>query len=158
MTSYMLWQLLKWNWCESLDLVRLLWKCIHIYGGRRDLIPSLLSPYGRGQQDVAVVLEVVNGAASQHDVRQDVAPEAVEHGAEPRGHGAAAGHLHRACDAQQGGGARGKKSSSRRTMLMVSVISAKHLNRHSSKATTLRGELVLILRNVLWFQHVFRKW
>lgn len=53
---------------------------------------------------MAVVLEVVNGAASQHDVCQDVAPKAVEHGAEPRGHGAAAGDLHRACGAQWGEG------------------------------------------------------
>lgn len=73
-----------------------------MYGGRHDLSPSLLSPYSRGQQDVAVVLEIVNGAGSQHDVGQDVAPKAVEHGAEPRGHGAAAGDLHRACDAQRG--------------------------------------------------------
>lgn len=51
---------------------------------------------------MAVVLEIVNGAASQHDVCQDVAPKAVEHGAEPRGHGAAARDLHRACEAQQG--------------------------------------------------------
>lgn len=94
-------------------------KCIQIYGGRHDLIPSLLSPYSRGQQDVAVVLEIVNGAASQHDICQDVAPKAVEHGAEPRGHGAATGDLHRACDAQWG---RSQGKSSSQHTLMVSVI------------------------------------
>lgn len=51
---------------------------------------------------MAVVLEIVDGAASQHDVCQDVAPKAVEHGAQPRGHGAAARDLHRACEAQWG--------------------------------------------------------
>lgn len=56
---------------------------------------------------MAVVLEIVEGAASQHDVCQDVAPKAVEHGAEPRGHGAAARDLHRACKRHSGGGARG---------------------------------------------------
>lgn len=43
----------------------------------------LFSPDGCRQQDVAVVLEIVDGAASQHDVCQDVATEAVEHGAQP---------------------------------------------------------------------------
>lgn len=86
-----------------------------MHGSRHKLIPSLLSPYSWGQQDVAVVLEVVNGAAAQHDVCQDVAPEAVEHGAEPRGHGAAAGDLHRACKAhweEAGGGCGGRGGSS----------------------------------------------
>lgn len=90
-----------------------------LHSDLHDLIPFLLSPDSRGQQDVAVVLEVVNGAASQHDVCQDVAPKAVEHGAEPRGHGAAAGHLHRACDTQRG---RSQGKSSLQHTLMVSVI------------------------------------
>lgn len=35
---------------------------------------------------MAVVLEIVEGAASKHDVCQDVATKAVQHGAEPGGH------------------------------------------------------------------------
>lgn len=58
---------------------------------------------------MAVVLEIVDGAASQHDVCQDVASEAVEHGAEPGGHGAPARDLHRACDTE-GGGVRDKRT------------------------------------------------
>lgn len=58
----------------------------------------LFSPDGCRQQDVAVVLEIVDGAASQHDVCQDVATEAVEHGAQPGGHWAPAGNLHGACN------------------------------------------------------------
>lgn len=59
--------------------------------------PSAISPDGRGQQDVAVVLEIVDGAAPQDGVSHDVTPEAVEHGAQPGGHRAPAGDLHRAC-------------------------------------------------------------
>lgn len=50
---------------------------------------------------MAVVLEIVDGAASQHDVCQDVTAKAVEHGAEPGGHGTPAGHLHRTCSAEE---------------------------------------------------------
>lgn len=47
---------------------------------------------------MAVVLEIVEGAASEHDVCQDVTTEAVEHGTEPGGHGTPAGNLHRPCN------------------------------------------------------------
>lgn len=47
---------------------------------------------------MAVVLEIVDGAASKHDVCQDVTTKAVEHGTEPGGHGAPARNLHRACN------------------------------------------------------------
>lgn len=60
------------------------------------------SPDGWGQQDVAVVLEIVDGAAPEHDVCQDVTTEAVEHGTEPGGHGTPAGHLHWACSTEDG--------------------------------------------------------
>lgn len=50
---------------------------------------------------MAVVLEIVEGAASQHDVCQDVTTEAVEHGAQPGGHWAPAGNLHRACNTEE---------------------------------------------------------
>lgn len=49
---------------------------------------------------MAVVLEIVDGAASQNDVCHDVATEAVEHGTEPGGHGAPARNLHRAWKAE----------------------------------------------------------
>lgn len=45
---------------------------------------------------MAVVLEIVDGAAPEHDVRQDVTTEAVEHGAEPGGHGTPSRRLNRA--------------------------------------------------------------
>lgn len=47
------------------------------------------------------MLEIVEGAASQHDVCQDVTTEAVEHGAQPGGHWAPAGNLHRACNTEE---------------------------------------------------------
>lgn len=50
---------------------------------------------------MAVVLEIVNGAASKHDVCQDVTAKAVEHGTEPGGHGAPARNLHRACNTEE---------------------------------------------------------
>ena len=50
---------------------------------------------------MAVVLEIVEGAAPEHDVCQDVTTEAVEHGAEPGGHGTPARHLHRACNTEE---------------------------------------------------------
>lgn len=46
---------------------------------------------------MAVVLEIVDGAASKHDVCQDVTTKAVEHCTEPGGHGTPARNLHRAC-------------------------------------------------------------
>lgn len=55
---------------------------------------------------MAVVLEIVDGAASEHDVCQDIATKAVEHGAEPGGHGAPARNLHGACNIGQEGGVR----------------------------------------------------
>lgn len=61
----------------------------------------LFSPDGWSQQDVAVVLEIVDRAASQHDVCQDVTTKAVEHGAQPGGHWAPAGNLHRACNTEE---------------------------------------------------------
>lgn len=45
---------------------------------------------------MAVVLEIVDGAAPEHDICQDVTTEAVEHGTEPGGHGTPARNLHRA--------------------------------------------------------------
>lgn len=50
---------------------------------------------------MAVVLEIVDGAASKHDVCQDVTTKAVEHGTEPGGHGTPARNLHRACNTQE---------------------------------------------------------
>lgn len=50
---------------------------------------------------MAVVLEIVKGAASKHDVCQDVTTKAVEHGAEPGGHRAPARNLHRACNGEE---------------------------------------------------------
>lgn len=47
---------------------------------------------------MTVVLEIVEGAASKHDVRQNVTTKAVEHGTEPGGHGTPARNLHRACN------------------------------------------------------------
>ena len=61
----------------------------------------ILSPDSWGQQDVAVVLEIVDGAAPEHDVGQDVTTKAVEHGAEPGGHGTPAGNLHRAWNTEE---------------------------------------------------------
>lgn len=49
---------------------------------------------------MAVVLEIVDGAASKHDVCQDVTTKAVEHGAEPGGHGTPARNFHRACNTE----------------------------------------------------------
>lgn len=51
---------------------------------------------------MAVVLEIVDGAAPKHDVCQDVTTKAVEHGAEPGGHGTSARNLHRACNTEDG--------------------------------------------------------
>lgn len=46
---------------------------------------------------MAVVLEIVERAAPEHDVCQDVTTEAVQHGAEPGGHRTPARNLNRAC-------------------------------------------------------------
>ena len=56
------------------------------------------SPDSWGQEDVAVVLEIVEGADAEHDVCQDVASKAVEHGTQPGRHRAATGHFHSACN------------------------------------------------------------
>lgn len=61
----------------------------------------MFSPDSWGQQDVAVVLEIISGAVSKHDVCQDVTTKAVEHGTEPGGHGTPAGNLHRACNTEE---------------------------------------------------------
>lgn len=61
----------------------------------------IFSPDSWGQQDVAVVLEIISGAVSKHDVCQDVTTKAVEHGTEPGGHGTPARNLHRACNTEE---------------------------------------------------------
>lgn len=47
------------------------------------------------------MLEIVDRAASKHDVCQDVTTKAVEHGTEPGGHGTPARNLHRACNTEE---------------------------------------------------------
>lgn len=66
-----------------------------------EVVLRIFSPDSWGQQDVAVVLEIVEGAASKHDVCEDVTSKAVEHGTEPGGHRTPPRNLHRACDTEE---------------------------------------------------------
>lgn len=50
---------------------------------------------------MAVVLEIVEWAASKQDVCHDVTTKAVEHGTEPGGHRTPARDLHRACKTEK---------------------------------------------------------